>query len=385
MFFAAHCLTLAMFAGTGDVTTGLITHGRPELAGAERTAGLFLNTVPLRLDVTRDRWLDVAREAFRQEQDGHPHRRYPLSAIREDHGGPVLDTAFNYVHFHQLSQVLGLPDVRLRDVRTWEETDFGLLVNVVTEPDGGRVWMRIDHDGTGFSADQAALFADGYRRILRSMVEDPHAEPDFAFLAGRPALARAAHHPTVVERFARQAARTPQATALVMGEERWDYARLDATAARVARRLCGLGAPLGARIGIAMDRSPRTVAVLLGVLRAGCAVVPLDVGYPAKRLAEMQEQAKPFRVIAHTAHAGLVRDPSLLLPAESVTEPSAGPVAEPPAAIPADTTAYVLFTSGSTGGPRAWPCRTVPWRAWSPGRPGRRAAPRAVPPSSTRR
>ncbi|GLX34125.1 non-ribosomal peptide synthetase [Streptomyces roseochromogenus] len=372
VFFAAHCLTLAMFAGTGDVTTGLITHGRPELAGAERTAGLFLNTVPLRLDVARDRWLDVAREAFRQEQDGHPHRRYPLSAIREDHGGPVLDTAFNYVHFHQLSRVLALPQVRLRDVRTWEETDFGLLVNVVTEPDGGRVWMRIDHDGTGFCAEQAALFADGYRRILRSMVEDPHAEPDFAFLAGRPAPAIAAHHPTVVERFARQAARTPQATALVMGEERWDYARLDATAGQVARRLRGLGAPLGARIGIAMDRSPQTVAVLLGVLRAGCAVVPLDVGYPAKRLAEMQEQAKPFRVIAHTAHAGLVRDPALLLPAESVTEPSAGPVAEPPATIPAGTTAYVLFTSGSTGRPKgvAMPHRSlaglVAWQTRAP-------------------
>ncbi|WP_371681071.1 amino acid adenylation domain-containing protein [Streptomyces sp. NBC_01276] len=369
VFLAAHCLTLAMFAGTGDVTTGLITHGRPELAGAERTAGLFLNTVPLRLDVARDRWLDVAREAFRQEQDGHPHRRYPLSAIREDHGGPVLDTAFNYVHFHQLSRVFGLPGVRLREISTWEETDFGLLVNVVTEPDGGRVWMRIDHDGTGFSAGQAALFADGYRKILRSMVEDPHAEPDFAFLAGRPSPARATPRPTVVERFARQAARTPRATALVMGEERWDYARLDATAGRVARRLRGLGAPVGARIGIAMDRSPHTVAVVLGVLRAGCAVVPLDVGYPAKRLAEMQEQARPFRVIAPAAHAGLVRDRSLLLPAESVTDPSAGPVAELPATIPADTTAYVLFTSGSTGRPKgvAMPHRSlaglVDWQA----------------------
>ncbi|MEU9120996.1 amino acid adenylation domain-containing protein [Streptomyces sp. NPDC048506] len=382
VLFAAHCLTLAVFAGGAgtagsadprDVTTGLVTHGRPELAHAERTAGLFLNTVPLRLPLAQATWLDVAREAFRQEQDVHPHRRYPLSAIQEDHGGSVLDTAFNYVHFHQLSEVFRLPGVRLRDFRTWEETNFRLLVNAVTEPDGGRVWLRIDCDGDGFSADQARLFGDGYRRILRRMVEDPDAEPDVAFLADRPVLARSTPHPTVVELFTRQATRTPDATALASGEERWSYARLAEAADRVARRLCALGAPPRARIGIAMDRSPQTIAVILGVLRAGCAVVPLDVGYPAQRLATMLEVARPFRVIAHAPHAHLVDDPSLLLPAEPVNEPITGPfsgsinesitgpVVELPAEIPADSTAYVLFTSGSTGRPKgvAMPHRSL--------------------------
>lgn len=367
VLFAAHCLTLAMLDGsagadgTHDVTTGLITHGRPELAHAERTAGLFLNTVPLRLDVAQAGWLDVARAAFRQEQDGHPHRRYPLSAMQEDHGGPVLDTAFNYVHFHQLNEVLGLPGVRLREFRTWEETGFRLLVNAVTEPDGGRVWLRIDCDGDGFSADQARVFADGYRKILRRMVADPHAEPDFAFLADRPVLAPATPLPGVVERFTRQAAHTPDATALVRGEERWSYARLAEAADRVARQLCALGAPPRARIGIAMDRAPQTIAVILGVLRAGCAVLPLDVGYPAQRLAAMLEQARPFRVIAHAPHAHLVGDPSLVLSADSVTGPATGPLGDPPAEIPADSTAYVLFTSGSTGTPKgvAMPHRSL--------------------------
>ncbi|MGD3108655.1 amino acid adenylation domain-containing protein [Streptomyces sp. YGL11-2] len=361
VLFAAHCLTLGMFAGTDDVTTGLVTHGRPELGGAEHTAGLFLNTVPLRLATAQAAWVDVVRAAFRREQDCHPHRRYPLSAIQEDHGGPVLDTAFNYVHFHQLNEVLHLPGIRLRDFRTWEETDFRLLVNAVTEPDGGRVWLRIDHDGDGFGADQARLFAHAYQEILRRMVQDPYAEPDFAFLADRPTLADVTPGPTVVERFACQAAHTPEATALVQGEERWSYARLAATADRVARRLCALGAPPGARVGIAMDRSPQTIAVLLGVLQAGCAVLPLDVGYPAQRLATMLEQARPFRVIAHAAHAHLVGDPALVLPAASVTEPTTGPGAVPPAEIPADSTAYVLFTSGSTGRPKgvAMPHRSL--------------------------
>ncbi|MFI1198700.1 amino acid adenylation domain-containing protein [Streptomyces sp. NPDC020883] len=361
VLFAAHCLTLAVFAGTHDVTTGLVTHGRPELVHAERTAGLFLNTLPLRLDVAQATWLDVAREAFQQEQDSHPHRRYPLSAIQEDHNGPVLDSAFNYVHFHQLAEVLDLPEVRLRAFRTWEETNFRLLVNAVTDPDGDRVWLRIDGAGGTLSAEQLRLYARTYPRILRTMVQEPHAQPDFAFLAAEPDLAATTLHPTVVARFTRQVTRTPNATALVMGEERWSYARLGQAADTVARNLCALGAPPRARIGIAMDRSPQTIAVILGVLRAGGAVVPLDVGYPAQRLAHMLEQAQPFRVIAHAARAHLVPDPSLLLSAESATGPALDPAAELPAHLPADSTAYVLFTSGSTGRPKgvAMPHRSL--------------------------
>lgn len=366
VLFAAHCLTLAMFAGTDDVTTGLVTHGRPELAHGERIAGLFLNTVPLRLDIALGSWLQVAREAFRQEQDGHAHRRYPLSAIQEDHGGPVLDTAFNYVHlyvhFHQLTEDLRLPGVRLRDFRTWEESNFRLLVNAVTEPDGGGVWLRIDCDGDTFSAEQAGLFASSYLKILRKMMEDPYAEPDFAFLADRPVLEkRSATHPTVVERFTEQAARTPDATALVMGDERWSYARLAEAADAVAGRVHGLGAPPQARIGIAMDRSPQAVAVILGVLSAGCAVVPLDVGYPAARLAIMLEQARPFRVIADVPYVHLIGDPALLLPAASMAEVSADPGIAVRTPIASDSTAYVLFTSGSTGRPKgvAMPHRSL--------------------------
>ncbi|WP_432094687.1 amino acid adenylation domain-containing protein [Streptomyces sp. bgisy100] len=356
VLFAAHGLTLGTLTGTAEVTTGLVSHGRPERAGAERIAGLFLNTLPIRISTAAESRLDIAREALRQERESHPYRHYPLSAVQEDlGGGTVIETAFNYVHFQQLAPVLGLDGIELTGFRTWEETNFTLLVNAVTDPVDHRVRLRIDCDGRTFTPEQADLYADLYVRTLQRLVDRPDEAPDQSFLAEEPRPAPAPlddPRDTVVTLFDRQTARTPGATALVMGGERWSYAQLSAAAAAVAGKLRALGAPHGARTGIAMDRSPGTIAAILGALRAGTTVVPLDTGYPEKRLRSMIEQAGPFRVIAHARYAGLIGDPALLLPAESVTEPGPGAdEAEPPVIDPEDP-AYLLFTSGSTGEPK---------------------------------
>ncbi|MGK5628543.1 amino acid adenylation domain-containing protein [Streptomyces sp. URMC 123] len=364
VLLAAHCLTLRLLTGREDVVTGVVTHGRPEREGAERIAGLFLNTVPVRLDTAAESWLAVAREAFRQEREGHAHRLYPLSAIQEDHGSAVFETAFNYVHFRQLAEVLDLPGVRLRSFRTWEETNFALLVNAVTDPAGDRLGLRIDCDGRVFGAGQADLLAESYLAVLRRMVERPGEEVDFAFLAPAPARPAAVVPAPrgVVASFLEQAARTPAATALAMGDQRWSYERLAAASGAVARRLADLGTPAGARIGIAMDRSPETVAAIVGTLRAGAAVVPLDTGYPPERLAAMIERSAPYRVIAHERHAHLVTDRELVLSAESLAAADAGGTDAGDLPLPnPESTAYVLFTSGSTGTPKgvAMPHRSL--------------------------
>ncbi|MFF2194575.1 amino acid adenylation domain-containing protein [Streptomyces sp. NPDC058157] len=373
VLFAAHCLTLGLFSGSDDITTGLVTHGRPELEGGDRIAGLFLNTMPVRLGIAADSWADVVRAAFRQEQQSHAHRRYPLSAIQEDRGAAVLETAFNYIHFRQLATVFELPGVRLLDFRTWEETNFQLLVNAMTDPVDGSVRLRLDHHGLTFTPAQADLYAERFTAILDRLVHHPDETPDFGFLApaAEPAAegrtGTAAAPPDVVRAVAAQAARTPGATALVFGDRRWSYAELDRAADRVARELLALGSRTGDRIGIAMDRSPETVAVILGVMKAGAATVPLDVSYPVDRLTSMIKQARPFRVVTGAEHRSVVDVPGLVLAAEDLFGEEEGRPHLPriPAEVTEDITpdsiAYVLFTSGSTGAPKgvAMPHRSL--------------------------
>ena len=354
VYFAAHCLTLRVLSGSPDVTTGLFTHGRPEVAGADRTTGLFLNTMPVRLAGEQDSWLGEVREVLRQERAAYPYRRYPLSAIQDDRGGDtVLETAFNYVNLHVLESVLDAPEIELLDLQAFEDTNFALIVHTVVSPVDRRIRLRIDGSGRTFTPAQVDVLARTYLSILRRIVEVPAEKPDFAFLAGPSWPVRAAEVPPphAITRFVEQVERTPEAIAVAAGDERWTYRRLGDAADRIARGLLALGADNTRCVGIAMNRSPEMIAAVLGVMRTGAATVPLDVSYPRERLALMIEVAEPLRVLVHEEHAGLIDDRDLVLPIGAFDErPGAGGGPWPPLSL--EDNACILFTSGSTGRPK---------------------------------
>ena len=367
VFLAAHCLLLRHYGGSGDVVTGLVAHGRPELPGADETAGLFLNTIPFRLDAGPRTWLQTVRATYLREREAHPHRRYPLSAIEADHpGGLVVRTAFNYVHLWRLGRFLRESAVTLVDVETWEETDLTFALNAILDPRRGRVRIRFDCDGRTFTRAQADLYARAYVHILTRLVDRPHEPVDFAFLADEfaPAGARDAGQPAglaedVVRQFTRQAARIPDAVAVAFREDAWTYRELDRVSDRIARRLLASGARAGASVGVALDRSPEMIATVLGIAKTGAACVPLDVSYPKERLAIMLEQAQPLGVVADPAYAALVQ-PSVVLRYDDLAADRPDPDGSPGPDIDPHSVAYLVFTSGSTGVPK---CVEMPHRA----------------------
>jgi amino acid adenylation domain-containing protein len=141
----------------------------------------------------------------------------------------------------------------------------------------------------------------------------------------------------VTQLIAEQAAGQPDSHALVADSGTWTYAELDSNADRLAAGLRTAGMPTGACVGVMLERSPELIATVLGVLKAGAAVVPLDVSYPHARINAMIQQAKPFRILSDIA---VVRD--LMETTETCLLPAIDP----------DSAAYVLFTSGSTGEPK---------------------------------
>jgi len=343
VLLAAHCLMLHLFSRSDTVVTGVVTHGRPDLLDADRMVGLFLNTVPIRSEMAGRTWLEVIGQIFRQERDGHPYRRYPLSAIQKAHGD-MLHTAFNYVNLHVFK-----PLRELRDFQVWEETNFSLFVNAIADPVGDGMFLRIDTDGRAISQAQAELIGATFVEILRRIVDHPDDAVDFTFLAPRRGVvSRSQPLVDVVTLFERQVEATPDNGAVAFEDQRWTYRDLDRVSRSVATRLVGGGAKPGDAIGVALNRSPEMIAVIWGVLRAGLICVPLDVSYPAHRLALILDSARPYRVIAHSEHAHVASDDIVLRVEKVVAEIE-------PASFPTpklDDLALLLFTSGSTGRPK---------------------------------
>ncbi len=154
--------------------------------------------------------------------------------------------------------------------------------------------------------------------------------------------------------FEDQAARTPDAVAVVFDKEQLTYRELNARANQLAHHLIGLGVGPEALVGICLERSLELIIGLLGILKAGGAYVPLDPGYPLARLAFMLEDTQAPVLLTQQRllgqlppHAGC----TLCLDRDWPTIAS-HPVGNPSATVTAASLAYVMYTSGSTGTPK---------------------------------
>jgi nonribosomal peptide synthetase CepB len=165
---------------------------------------------------------------------------------------------------------------------------------------------------------------------------------------------------TLPELFAAQVARTPEAVAVVCGDEALTYAELDAAAGQLAGYLAGRGAGPEQVVALLVPRSVRMVVAVLGVLKAGAAYLPVDPGYPQARVAYMLADAGPALVLCTQATADAVPAdspvPRLVLddPVTAAAVAAAGVDSGfgPGRPVSPLHPAYVIYTSGSTGTPK---------------------------------
>ena len=159
---------------------------------------------------------------------------------------------------------------------------------------------------------------------------------------------------TLPELFAAQAARTPDAIAVVCEDAQLSYAALDAQANQLAHHLRSLGVGPESIVGLCLERSLGMVVGLLGILKAGGAYLPLDPSYPPERLAFMlADAAAPVLVTTAALVDRLPPNTARLVQLDA----DASAIAAQPATAPRQrlaplNTAYVIYTSGSTGTPK---------------------------------
>ncbi|MEV5320350.1 non-ribosomal peptide synthase/polyketide synthase [Streptomyces sp. NPDC052687] len=358
---AAGQALLARWSGQDDITVGSLTPGRGR-TDLERAVGFFVNTVVLRTHVdTGGSFRDLLAAAADTVNDAFAHGDTPferlveaVGATREAGRNPLFDVM---VLLHPAPPAApdphGLAASPVAVPR--RAATFDLSVEFV--PDGEGLTGLLEYRTDLLDAATAERMADQLLRTLDGVAADPD-RPLGALPLLSPeqqrqvtedcnATARPVPEETLPERFARQAARTPHATALVAGDVRLDYATLDARADRLARHLVARGAGPERLVALRLPRTADMIVAILAVWKAGAGYLPLDPALPEERVRFLLDDARPALVLDEAAlrESGDTTGGPLTPPDPGTT----GGTLPPPHP---DTTAYVIYTSGSTGRPK---------------------------------
>jgi amino acid adenylation domain-containing protein/non-ribosomal peptide synthase protein (TIGR01720 family) len=361
----AWALLLSRYGAGSDVLFGATVSGRPpDLEGAERMVGLFINTLPVRVTVARRQgvlsWLQRLQA---QQAEMRQFEHSPLVRVQGwsevPRGVPLFESLVvfeNYLVDGADAQSLSQTGLRISGFRTAETTSYPLSLLAAA---GERMTLRMLYDRDRFEDMAVERALSQLRVLLEGMASDPERSLD-----ALPMLTAAERHQLLVEWcsggawsserglhriFESAVERAPESTALIHEGRSVSYGELNRRANRLAHHLRRLGVGVETPVALLLERSVGLVVAILGVLKAGGAYVPLDSTYPAERLQLLlSDTAAPVLVTEGTLADGLevehvVRlDTDLSSQSASNLEGGAG----------TENACYVIYTSGSTGRPK---------------------------------
>ncbi len=367
LFHVAWAQVLARCTGQDDVVFGTVLAGRSQgTEAADRTLGLFINTLPLRVALAERSVRQVVQETYHHLSALLTHEQASLALAQRCSGVaanvPLFNALLNYRH----TQAAFAAETELwhgvRTVHTEERTNYPVTLSVNDLGDGFEV---VAHCAGGIEPARLT----GYMcTVMHGLVDALHAPEDRPMhavsmldAAERSQLIdifNASGAPSPVEGlihtlFEQQAKRQPAAIALTCNDQSLTYAQLNERANAVAHVLIAHGVKPDDRVALGVGRGLAMVVGILGILKAGAGYVPLDPAYPAERLAYLLHDSAPALLLTQASLQGVwpadLR--TLYLEDESVfaAQPTHDPVVE---GLHPQRLAYVIYTSGSTGQPK---------------------------------
>ncbi|GIH91291.1 non-ribosomal peptide synthetase [Planobispora siamensis] len=354
VMLTAYAAVLSRWSGVDDIVVGTPIAGRL-LPETEPVIGMFVNAVPLRVDLSGS---PSFREAVARVRttvaEALDHQELPFERLVEDLQ-PTRDLSVPPLYQVMFNLASGTNEGQVANGSA--KVDIQLDLNMRD----GRLHTRLEYATDLFDHGTIERFDSQLRTLVEGLVADPDlavralplltAEERERVLALGASEDLAVPEGTLSALIEAQAAATPGAPAVVFGDVTLTYAELNARANRLARWLRKIRVGRGDPVAVCAERSPELVVALLAVLKAGGAYVPLDPEYPRHRLAFMlaDSGARVLLTQRHLREAlpGGVAKPVFLeddfdQPSEDL-DPVTGP----------DDAAYLIYTSGSTGRPKA--------------------------------
>ena len=362
-------ILLSRMTGQRDVVFGTTVSGRPpEIPGVETMVGLFINTIPVRVEIgTGATLLDVLTRLQDQQSGLLEHQHLGLTQIQSLSGlGNLFDTLAVFENYPLDAEALRtaqdqVAGLRVTGVHGTDATHYPMLLTIAP---GANLRLTFSHRTDIFDEEFVRSLAERMRRVLTAIATDPQQRAADLVVLGdgeREALLSRGSGPTRVlpgetfpRLFEQQALRTPDRVAVRDGELALTYCELDARANRLAHHLISQGAGPEDLVALALPRSADLITAVLAVAKAGAAYLPLDTTHPAQRIHHILVDARPVHLIT-TPDTSL---PEHAIPTTYFTPELDAVLADQPETDPDNTThlslhpAYVIYTSGSTGRPK---------------------------------
>jgi amino acid adenylation domain-containing protein len=362
MLFATMQVLIHRLTGQDDFVLGTVVAAQAASGNSTAMVGHGTNVLPVRASVNPDAtFAEHLKAARRRLLDGFDHQSLSFGSLvrslnlpRDSSRNPLVPITFN-------SDQVTAP-FRFRSVETellpspkkfaTFDLEFNILKTAtavfaecihstaILQPETVQRWLE------NFETLLASICADPAQKIADLPLMTPEQEQALLVLPQKVwQVDECVHH-----RFERQVERTSHAIAVTSNGVSLTYAELNGRANAVAERLIAMGAGPDVLVALCMERSVGMLVGLLGILKAGAAYLPVDLHYPAERVAFILEDAGvPLLISQRSLEAILPKHQAQVLFLDDVTECRHE---NPGVRITLDHLAYVIYTSGSTGKPK---------------------------------
>ncbi|WP_372394034.1 amino acid adenylation domain-containing protein [Xanthomonas sp. NCPPB 3582] len=327
--------------------------------------GMFAQVTPVRMRYSPEStFLEIVSALAKELRTDYRHQSFPVSEIGRACGmlksgaTRLFDVVFS---FEQAEHEYRFGNAHSSLIKCSNNQEYNpLLMYVRSNANDEVAWLHAIYNKAYFESDEITLLTERLIQLMEQAVAHPERRlqdfevplPDELATIERWSHGEQTAVPdsTLQALFQAQAARTPDAVAVICANRQLTYAQLNAQANQLARYLIEMGLQPDERVAICMERSVDLVVALLAILKAGGAYVPLDPRYPAERLAYMLLDSSPRAVLLHGATSALFADADL--PRVDLDVPiwrSASSLDPAVDGLNTSHLAYVIYTSGSSG------------------------------------
>ena len=362
-------LLLSQYSGESDVVFGTTVSGRPtDLEGADEMIGMFLNTLPVRIQVSSERSVLSYMQAIQTRQLAMLQYEYsPLIKIHNwselPRNQPLFDTIVVFKEVpNDASFAKQKTDIKIDDVQVHERTNFPLTLGVIP---GNEIVLSITHDMSQFDSSTISRILRQLKILLEEIPIEPtrpvrslrmfeHGERNQLLVNWNSTQKDYPKDKNISQLFEKQVEKTPHRTAATFQSTKISYRELNHRANQLARHLQNSGVQSESLVGICIESSLDMLVGLLGIMKAGGTYIPIDPAYPSQRIAFMLEDSGASVLLTqeylsdqlpeYQGHQICMdRDHKKIegQQQENLNQP-----------FRPDSLAYVMYTSGSTGNPK---------------------------------